>query len=215
MSNGTFDFNAFVQESKDVLVNPKAYFSTMKTSGGLTEPIIKALIYGVVAGIISFILGMLHLTVSVGGLFGGMAGAGMLFARIFGAIIGLFIGAVILLVISSICKGSTDFEANARVVAATMVILPISALFSFLVFVNVYLGVIVSICISAFSLWLLYHGLVEALKAKPETAKIVMYVLVALIVVFSLVGIGAQRKAKQMMNEFNSSEFKEMMEQQK
>ena len=37
---------------------------------------------------------------------------------VIGAVIGLFIGAVILLVISSICKGSTDFEANMRVTAA-------------------------------------------------------------------------------------------------
>jgi len=35
MSNSTFDFNVFIKESKDVLTNPKAYFSTMKTTGVL------------------------------------------------------------------------------------------------------------------------------------------------------------------------------------
>jgi hypothetical protein len=42
-----------------------------------------------------------------------------------------------------------------------------------------------------------------------------MYILIAIIVIFSIVGLGAKRKANQFMNEFNSSEFKEMMEQQK
>ena len=39
MSDSTFDFNLFIKESKDVLTNPKSYFSTMKTSGGMTEPL--------------------------------------------------------------------------------------------------------------------------------------------------------------------------------
>jgi hypothetical protein len=55
MSNSTFNFNAFIKESKDVLKDPKTYFSTMKTTGGIAEPLIKAVIYGAVAGIIIFI----------------------------------------------------------------------------------------------------------------------------------------------------------------
>ena len=62
MSESTsFDLNAFIKESKETLLNPKAYFSTMKTSGGMAEPVIKALIYGVVAGIIVFLWGILGL----------------------------------------------------------------------------------------------------------------------------------------------------------
>ena len=61
MADGTFDVNAFIQESKDVLLNPKSYFSTMKTSGGITEPLIKAVIYGALAGAIAFIWSLLHI----------------------------------------------------------------------------------------------------------------------------------------------------------
>ena len=134
---------------------------------------------------------------------------------IIGSIIGLFIGAVILMIISSICKGSTDFEANVRVTAALMVVLPISAFLGFTGHFSLYLGIIVGLAVNVLYLWLLYNALIETLKAKPETTKIVMYVLIAIIVIFSLVGLGAKRKANQFMNEFNSSEFKEMMEQQK
>jgi hypothetical protein len=210
MSDSTFDVNAFIQESKDVLLNPKSYFSTMKTSGGMSEPLIKAVIYGAVAGAISFIWSLLN----IGGMsgFGSVVGVMVFIWSIIGAIIGLFIGAVILLVVSSVCKGSTDFEANLRVTAATMVVMPISAFFGFAGHFNLYFGVIVSIALSLLAIWLFYNGLVEALKANPETSKIVSYIFIAIVLVFILVGIGAKRRANQYMNEFNNKDVKEKME---
>jgi predicted LPLAT superfamily acyltransferase len=183
----------------------------MKTSGGLTEPLIKAVIYGAVAGIIAFIWSLLSLGPIGSGLFGGAFGIMILFGKIIGSIVGLFIGAIILLVISSICKGSTDFEANIRVTAAVMVVMPISAFLGFSIHINFYLGSIISIAVSLFALWLLYNGLVEALKSNPETTKIVTYVLIAIFVVFILIGLGARRRARQFMNEFNNKDVKEMM----
>ena len=61
MSDSNFDFSLFVSESQDVLMNPKSYFSTMKTSGGITEPLVKAVIYGAIAGAISFIWSLLRI----------------------------------------------------------------------------------------------------------------------------------------------------------
>lgn len=213
MSNSTFDFNAFIKESKDVLVNPKSYFSTMKTTGGIAEPLIKAVIYGVIAGLIAFLWSLFKIGGMTGGLFGGAAGIMMFVWYIIGAIIGLFIGAVILLVISAICKGNTDFEACTRVTAAAMVIMPISALFGFVTGINFTAGSIVGLAINIFALYLLYHGLVEALKAKPETTKIVMYVLVALLVLFFILGLGAKKKATKYMDEFKSNDLQELFEE--
>ena len=211
MSDGTFDVNLFIKESKDVLLNPKSYFSTMKTSGGMTEPLIKAVIYGAISGAFAFIWSFLKIGVMTGGLFGGAIGVMVFIWSIIGAIIGLFIGAVILLVISSICKGSTDFEANMRVTAAVMVVMPIRSFFGFAGHLNIYLGVIIGLAVSIYALWLLYNGLVEALKSNPETTKIVSYVLVAIIVIFTLIGFGTARRARQFMNEFNNKDVKEMM----
>ena len=215
MSNESFDFNAFIQESKEVLINPKSYFSTMKTSGGMTEPLIKTVVYGAIAGAIAFLWSILKLGSVGGGLLGGGFGIMVFIGYIIGSIIGLFIGAVILMIISSICKGSTDFEVNVRVAAALMVVLPIVAFVGFTGHFNIFFGTIVGLAVNVLYLWLLYNALIEALKAKPETTKIVMYILIAIIVIFSIVGLGTKRKASQLMNEFNSSEFKEMMEQQK
>lgn len=184
--SSTFDINAFIKESKDVLMSPKPYFASMKTTGGLGEPVIKALIYGAVAGIISFIWSLLHLG---GGMFGHGFGIMILIWTIIYAVIGLFIGAVVTLIISAICKGSTDFEACARVTAACMVIMPVVALLGFFYGIGFTLGTIVSLVVSIYGLYVLYYGLVEALKANASTAKIVMFVLVALLALSMLLGI--------------------------
>jgi hypothetical protein len=203
MNNGTFDFNQFVKESKDTLLNPKSYFSTMNLTGGITEPLIKAVIYGTVTGIIYLLWGFLRIGAVGGGFVGGAVGIMAFVWAIFGAVIGLFIGAVVLLIISSICKGNTDFEANLRVVASVMVVMPISALLSFISGFSIYLGLVISLVVFLYSIWLLYHGLVEALKCKPETAKIVCYVMVALIVLFLLIGLSAKSRLQRTLNQYN------------
>jgi len=211
MSNGTtFDFNAFVKESKETLLNPKSYFSTMKTSGGMVEPLIKAVIYGIVAGIFYLIWGLFHLGTSGGMLLGGTVGfLGFIWA-IIGAVIGLFIGAVIILIISAISKGSTDFEACLRVSAALMVIMPVSSLLSFFLSISLTLGMIVNLIIYLYSLWLLYNGLVESLKANTGTAKIIMYVLAAILVLFTLAGMATRRAADNFIKDYNK-EAKEIL----
>ena len=211
MADSTFDFNLFIKESKDVLVNPKSYFSTMKTTGGMTEPLIKALIYGAVSGILTLIWSLLNIGAMTNSFFGGAIGVMAFIWAVIAAIIGLFIGAVVTLVISSICKGSTDFESNLRVTASIMVMMPINALFGFAGHFNIYLGLIVSLALTIFALWLLYNALVEALKANAETSKIVTYVLIAIFALFMLLGLGARRKARQFMDEFNKKDVSELM----
>jgi len=207
----SFDFNAFIKESKETLVNPKAYFSTMKTSGGMVEPLIKALIYGLVAGVIGFLWGVIGLGGLKMGIFGGALGAMALVWTVVSALIGLFIGAVIVLIISSICKGNTDFEANLRVVAAVMVIMPISALLGFTLGINSVLGSVVTLCVNVYALYLLYLALTETLKANPATTRIVMYVLAALLVIVMITGLGASRRINKYMNDFDKGDLKEMM----
>jgi hypothetical protein len=211
MSESSFNFNSFIKDSIDVLVKPKAYFSSMKTTGGIGEPLIKALVYGLVAGIIALIWGFLKLGGSVG-LFGGAVGIMMFIWYIIAAVIGMFIGAVIMLIISAICKGSTDFEANVRVTASVMVIMPISALLGFVSGLNITAGAIISLVVNLFALYLIYHALIEALKAKPGSAKILTIVLAALLVLFFFIGLGAKKAASKFLNEFENKDLKELME---
>ena len=210
MNNGTFDFNAFIKESKDTLLNPKSYFAALKITGGLIDPLIKAVIYGLIAGVFAFLWNILNLSSMTGGLLGNSVGVFIIAKYAFISVVGLFIGAVITLIISSICKGNTDFEANLRVVAAILVILPISAALDFTGGINFYLGIVVSLAINIFAFWLLYNGLIETLKTKPETTKIVVYVLIGIFVITMLLGVQKMSEANRIMNQFKNIDFKEL-----
>ena len=194
MSNSTsFDLNACIRESKETVKTPKSYFAALKTSGGIGEPVIKALIYSVVAGVIVFLWGVIGLG-GQAGVFGAGIGGMALVWTIIGAMAGLFIGAVVLLIISAICKGNTDFEACLRVTASVMVVFPIGALLGFTSGISLWLGAIIGLCVNLFALYLLYYGLTETLKANPGTARIVMYVLAAILVIAMFTGLRAQKK---------------------
>lgn len=211
MSENAFNFNEFIKESKDSLVNPKAYFASMKTEGGLGEPIIKALIYGTVAGIIGLIWSLLHVSAAVGGMFGSAVGITVLLFAIIFSVIGVFIGAVIVLIISAIAGGKTDFEPCMRVSAALMVLMPISAFFGFAGSIHYLLGSLISLAINLYGLWMLYHALVQPLQAKEGTTRIVLYVLAGLFVLFMLLGLGARRAVRHL--DPYGKDFREKMEQ--
>ena len=210
MNNGTFDFNTFIKESKDTLLNPKSYFTSLKINGGLIDPLIKAVIYGLIAGVFAFLWNILNLSSMTGGMLGNSVGVFIIAKYAFISVVGLFIGAVITLIISSICKGNTDFEANVRVVAAILVILPISAALDFTGGINFYFGIVVSLAINIFAFWLLYNGLIETLKTKPETTKTVVYVLIGIFVITMLLGVQKMSEANRIMNQFKNIDFKEL-----
>ena len=73
MSNQGFSFNKFFEDSKKVLISPKEYFSTMEVTGGLGEPIIKALIYGAIAGVFALLWSLFHIS-GAASIFGGAVG---------------------------------------------------------------------------------------------------------------------------------------------
>ena len=210
MNNGTFDFNLFIKESKDCLLNPKSYFAALKITGGLIDPLIKAVIYGLIAGVFAFLWYILNLSSMTGGIMNNSAGVFIIAKYAFISVVGLFIGAVITLIISSICKGNTDFEANVRVVASILVILPISTALDFTGGINFYFGIVVSLLVNLYAFWLLYNALIETLKTKLETTKIVVYVLIGIFVVTMLLGVRKMSEANRILNQFKNINFKEL-----
>lgn len=212
MDNKSFNFNKFFQDSKKVLLSPKEYFSTMEITGGMGEPIIKALIYGAIAGVFALLWSLLNLS-EVSGLFGGAVGFLALIWSIVAAVIGVFIGGVIVLIISSICKGNSEFEPGMRVAAALMVIMPISAFFGFLGGIHL-LSSVISLAINLYALYLLYIAVTITLKGTDKPAKIVSYVLGGLLVLFFVIGLGTRSAVNKYSNEVDKvlEEYQEAAE---
>jgi len=197
MSNESIDFKKILNDSRETLLNPKGYFESIPLAGGLTEPLIKAAIYGVLAGLFALLWSVLGFSAVGAGLLGSAVGIMSLIWSVIIAIIGLFICGAIMLVISAICGGNTDYEANVRVSASLMVLYPINAFLAFFYGINYSLGGIVALAISLFGLYLLYLAAIHALKGKESSVKIVAIVLLVL----ALVGFfGGQRASKSLMD---------------
>lgn len=199
MSNESIDFKKILNDSRETLLNPKGYFSSMPLAGGLVEPLIKAAIYGVVAGLFSLLWSVLGFSALGASFLGGAVGIMSLIYSVITAIIGVFIGGIIMLVISAICGGNTDFEANLRVSASLMVVYPINAFLAFSYGINYTLGGVVALAVSLFGIYLLYHAAIQALKGKESSVKIVAIVFLVL----ALVGFFGGRKASNSLRDYS------------
>ncbi len=200
MNNKTFDFNKLSKESQETLLNPKEYFSTLPLSGGFTEPVLKAVFYGTIAGLFAVLWSVMGLSAmgGFGGVWGGAVGIMALIWSIVGSIIAVFVGGAIVLVISAICGGNTDYEACVRVYASLMVIYPINAFLAFLYGISLPLGSTVGLMVSLYAIYLMYTAVQQALKGRESTLKIVAIVLVALVVM----GFFASRKATKTLQDY-------------
>ena len=200
MRTNSIDIQKIIRETRDTLQNPKEYFSSMPLTGGFAEPLVKAAIYGVVAGIFALIWSLLGWTaVDSSGMWGGVAGFMALIWAIVGSLITVFIGGAILLVISAICGGNTNYEANVRVAASLLALYPINAFLSFLYGISVSLGDFMGLGISLWSTYLIYLACIFALKGRESTAKIVAMVLLAL----ALLGFWGSRKVSNTFEDFS------------
>ena len=199
MSNQSIDFNQLLIDSRETLFNPKDYFSTMPLKGGYAEPVLKAAVFGVAAGLFSLLWTLLGLSALGDTIWSGPIGFMALIYSIIGAIMALFIGGGLMLLISAICGGNTDYEANVRVAASLMVTYPINAFMAFLYGINTGVGSVVGLAITGLSIYLIYHAVVQSLKAKEPSVKIVAVVLVLL----SLLTFYAGQKATQSIEELS------------
>ena len=198
MANESINFNKILVDSRETLLNPKSYFSSMPLKGGLAEPLIKAAVYGALAGVFALVWSLLGWSaLGFGGFLGGAVGIMALIWSVVGAIIGVVIGGLIMFVISAICGGNQDFEANLRVAASIMVVYPISAFFACLNGISLTLGGVIGLVINLYSIYLLYEAVVSALKGKESSAKIVVLVLVILVM---LAFFGGRRATKSIMD---------------
>jgi len=185
MNDLNLNLQKILRESTETLLNPKEYFSSMSLHGGYVEPIIKAAIYGVVAGLFALLWSLLGFSpTGGGGIWGGAIGVMALIWSVVGAIATAFIGGALMAVISIICGGNRDLEANVRVASSLMAIYPIRAFLAFTYGISFSLGGIVGLGISLYCVYLIYHAAIEALKGRETSVKIAAIVLV----VFALIG---------------------------
>jgi hypothetical protein len=121
------NFAAMPQTAINVVTKPAEFFQGMSKTGGFLDPLVFAVIMGLIAGIIQAILGFIGLG-TAGGYGGGMmSGFGVIILMPIAAAIGSFIGAAILFVIWKLMGSEENYETAYRCGAYLMVVAPIAA----------------------------------------------------------------------------------------
>lgn len=208
MNNLNLVLQHIFKETTETLLNTRAYFSSMSLEGGYAEPLTKAAIYGVVAGLFSLLWSRLGMSaVSGAGALDGVAGLVSLFWSVLGAVAAVFIGGAVMFIISSACGGNNNFEANVRVASSLMAVYPINAFLSFTYGISFALGGIVGLIMSLFSVYLVYHAAIEALKGRQASVKIAAIVLV----VFALIGFYGGKEVNKVLEDYSDTQQEEQV----
>jgi hypothetical protein len=205
MNTSSFNFNVFLEESKQTLLKPATYFTSMKTGGGFADPVIKSIIYGALAGFFVFLWSVVHVTGMSGSYLAGTAGIMGFIMTIVGVLLGLLVGGVIMLILSTLTGGNSDYETNVRVTASVMILIPVSSFLSFFTGISHFLGVIVSLFVNLYGVYLIYLALTRTLKGKDSNARIISMVLAVLAVIIMISALSKRRIGKRYIRDFDSS----------
>lgn len=171
-----------------VITNPVGFYQSMPRSGGFVEPLVFAIIMGVIGGVLQAILGVFGI---------GFAGtiiialASIIIVPIMIAIFG-FVGAAILFVIWRLLGSQESYETAYRCGAYATAVTPVTSILNIIPYIGPALGV-------AWMAYLMIIASIQVHQVKPKIALIVFGILGGLLVVGSIGSqFGAKRMEKQM-----------------
>ncbi len=171
-----------------VITNPVGFYQSMPRSGGFVEPLVFAIIMGVIGGVLQAILGVFGIG------FAGtilMALASIIIGPIMIAIFG-FVGAAILFVIWRLLGSQESYETAYRCGAYATAVTPVTSILNIIPYIGPALGV-------AWMAYLMIIASIQVHQVKPKIALIVFGILGGLLVVGSIGSqFGAKRMEKQM-----------------
>lgn len=192
-SNGTEQKSKSVVDDiinnvKRVITNPVEFYRTMSKAGGFGDPLVFAVVLGVVAGIIRAILGVFHF-----GFVGStlMALASIIVTPVMIVIFG-FVGAAIMFVIWKLLGSNENYETAYRCCAYMAAVSPITAILGVIPYVGSLIGL-------AWGLYLIVTASVEVHKIVAKTAWLVFGIITA---IFALMAIGSQVAARRVSRGF-------------
>jgi hypothetical protein len=180
-----------IDTAKQVIMDPVGFYRGMAKGGGFSDPLVFAVVLGVVTGIVQAIIGLVHLGPAVSAV---MALGSIIVMPIMVLIFG-FVGAAIVFVIWKVMGSNESYETAYRCGAYASAISPITAVASLIPFVGSLVGL-------AWMTYLLVMASIEVHKIPAKKAWMVFGIIAA---IFALMSLGAQagaRKAQRGMADF-------------
>lgn len=172
-----FDVQEFIQTVREVITDPRGFYQRMPRSGGFAQPLVFAIVMGVIAGLLQAVISLLGLRIAAG-VFTGIAAiiVGPIVVAIFS-----FIGAAILFVIWKLMGSAEPYEVAFRCMAYLAALAPISVVFGLIPYGN--------IVPTAWTTFLLVVASQEVHGIRPGLAWAVFGIIGALLI---LASVGAE-----------------------
>lgn len=156
---------------KDVVVNPKRYFTKIVADGNLEESMLKAFIYGLAGGVLVLLLRL-------------MGGATITISSVFTAIIIvpvlavalLFVMGGLLMLVSEITGGERDWEIAIKGLASVFFVYPVILVLNSLAF-NCASMWVISILVDGYMLFLFYNIALYCMRGKKPYIIVVIAIL--------------------------------------
>ena len=186
MTDAKFDINTVLQDAKQVITQPVAFYRAMPQQGGFANPVIFVVVMALISGVVSGLLGLIGFS----SLNMGMTGFAALGAIIWfpiGAVIGSFIFAAIFFVIWKLMGSQKNYELAYRCLAYSTAIMPIISVIALIPYVS---GIVQTLWF--FLLMAIASVQVHALK--ESSVKIVFGILAAIAVLWGIKSEHTARK---------------------
>ncbi len=156
---------------KDLLINPKRYFTKIVADGNMEEAMLKAFIYGLIGGCLVLLLRLLGgATITIGAIFTALIIVPVL------AVALLFVLGGLMMLVSEITGGERDWEIAIKGLASVFFVYPVILALNALAF-NCTSVWIVSLIGDAYVLFLFYNIALYCMRGKRSNVIIVIAIL--------------------------------------
>lgn len=156
---------------RDVVINPKRYFTKIVADGNMEEAMLKAFIYGLLGGILVLAIRLIGgATITIGSVFTAVIIVPVL------AVALLFVMGGLMMLVSEVTGGERDWEIAIKGLASVYFIYPIILMLNALAFNCTSLWVI-SIIVDAYILFLFYNISLYCMRGKRWNVILVIAIL--------------------------------------
>ena len=156
---------------KDILINPKRYFTKIVADGNLEESMLKAFIYGLIGGCLVLLLRLIGgATITISAVFTAIIIVPVL------AVALLFVMGGLLMLVSEITGGERDWEIAIKGLASVFFIYPVILVLNALAF-NCTSIWIICLMVDIYVLFLFYNIALYCMRGKKTNVIIVIGIL--------------------------------------
>ena len=169
-------FKQALKHIKDLVINPKRYFTKIVADGNMEEAMLKAFIYGLIGGCLVLLLRLIGgATITIGSVFSALIIVPVL------AVALLFVLGGLMMLVSEITGGERDWEIAVKGLASVFFVYPVVLVLNALAF-NCTSMWIISLLVDAYVLFLFYNIALYCMRGKRSNVIIVISIFALFLV---------------------------------